>query len=171
MSSWPNIAESMIGGGFESTVRRMDETQPADSTFSEQLAGLWSSSLESEMERISRRLSGLLLQILFNLPALAILGYTGWITVQRFLLGSYLTFDFFLHALWTIGIVLLLSFFLFQGCLGLFSGPERILRRSFKHIQQELDPLLQVSENPLFRQMEMVVALGLQRDFRDKTGG
>jgi len=159
MSSWPNIAESMIGGGFDSTVRRMDESLPADSTFSEQFAGIWSSSLESEMERISRRLSGLLLQILFNLPALAILGYTGWITVQRFLLGSYLTFDFFLHALWTIGIVLLLSFFLFQICVRLVAGPERITRRAFEKMKCQADRIEGIRTNPVLEQLETILEL------------
>ena len=159
MSSWPNIAESMIGGGFESTVRRMDETLSANSAFSEQFAGIWSSSLESEMERISRRLSGLLLQILFNLPALAILGYTGWITVQRFLMGSYLTFDFFLHALWTIGIVLLLSFFLFQVCVRLAAGPERVTRRAFEKMKRQADRIEGITTNPVLEQLETILEL------------
>lgn len=159
MSNWPNIAESMIGGGFDSTVRRVDDALRADSTFSEQFAGLWSRSLESEMERISRRLSGLLLQILFNLPALAILGYTGWITVQRFLMGSYLAFDFFLHALWTIGIVLLLSFFLFQVSVRLAAGPERITRRAFEKLKRQADQLEGITTNPVLEQLELILEL------------
>ncbi len=159
MSNWPNVAESMIGGGFDSTVRRVDEALPADSTISEQFAGRWSSSLESEMERISRRLSGLLLQILFNLPALAILGYTGWITVQRFLMGSYLAFDFFLHALWTIGIVLLLSFFLFQVWVRLAAGPDRITRRAFEKMKRQADHLEGIKTHPVLEQLETLLEL------------
>ena len=159
MSNWPNIAESMVVGGFDSTVRRVDEALPGDSTFSEQFAGLWSSSLESEMERISRRLSGLPLQILFNLPALAVLGYTGWVTVHRFLLGSYLTFDFFLHALWTIGIVLLLSFFLFQVCVRLAAGPERISRRAFEKMKRQADQVEGITTNPVLEQLEIILEL------------
>jgi energy-coupling factor transporter ATP-binding protein EcfA2 len=159
MSNWPNIAESMIGGGFDSTVRRVDDALPADNTFGEKFAGLWSSSLESEMERISRRLSGLPLQILFNLPALAILGYTGWITVQRFLMGSYLAFDFFVHALWTIGIVLLLSFFLFQVCVRLGASPERVTRRAFEKMKRQADQLEGITTNPVLEQLETVLEL------------
>jgi hypothetical protein len=159
MSNWPNIAESMIGGGFDSTVRRVEEALPADSMFSEQFTGLWNSSLESEMERISRRLSGLLLQILFNLPALAILGYTGWITVQRFLMGSYLAFDFFLHALWTIGIVLVLSFFLFQVCVRMAAGPDRITRRAFEKMKRRADHLEGITTHPVLEQLETILEL------------
>jgi GTPase SAR1 family protein len=167
MSNWPNIAESMIGGGFDSTVRRVDDVLPSDNTFSEKFAGLWSSSLESEMERISRRLSGLLLQILFNLPALAILGYTGWITVQRFLMGSYLAFDFFLHALWTIGIVLLLSFFLFQVCVRLAASPERVTRRAFEKMKRQADQLEGITTNPVLEQLESVLELDRMLDVRE----
>jgi hypothetical protein len=159
MSNWPNIAESMVGGGFDSAVRRVDDSLPADNTFGEHFAGLWSRSLESEMERISRRLSGLPLQIVFNLPALAILAYTGWITVQHFLLGSYLAFDFFLHALWTIGIVLLLSFFLFQVCVRLAAGPERITRRAFEKMKRQADQLEGITTNPVLEQLEIILEL------------
>jgi GTPase SAR1 family protein len=159
MSNWPNIAESMIGGGFDSTVRRVDDALPTDLTFSEKFAGLWSNSLDSEMERISQRLSGLLLQILFNLPALTILGYTGWITVQHFLMGSYLAVNFFLHALWTIGIVMLLSFFLFQVCVRLGASPERVTRRAFEKMKQQAEQIEGFTNSPVLEQLEMVLEL------------
>jgi len=159
MSNWPNIAESLIGGGFDSTVRRVDVALSDDNTFSEKFAGLWSHGLESEMERIARRLSGLLLQILLNLPVLAILGYTGWITVQRFLMGSYLAVDFFLHALWTIGIVLLLSFFFFQVCVRLAASPERVTRRTFEKMKRQADQLEGITTNPVLEQLETVLEL------------
>jgi GTPase SAR1 family protein len=159
MSNWPDIAESLIKGGFDSTVRRRIDVLPDDNTFSEKFAGLWRNSLEAEMERISRRLSGLLLQILFNLPALAILGYTGWITVQQFLRGSYLAVDFFLHALWTIGIVLLLSFFLFQVCVRLGAGAERVTRRAFEKMKRQADHLDDITTSPVLVQLETVIEL------------
>ena len=159
MSNWPDIAESLVGGGFDSTVRRVDFARSDDNTFSEKFAGLWNDGLESEMERIARRLSGLLLQILLNLPVLAILGYTGWITVQRFLMGSYLAFDFFLHALWTIGIVMLLSFFLFQVCVRLAASPERVTRRAFEKMKRQADQLEGITTNPVLDQLETVLEL------------
>ena len=159
MSNWPNIAESMIGGGFDTTVRRVDDALPSDITFSEKFAGLWSSSLDSEMERISRRLSGFLLQIFFNLPALAILGYTGWVTVQHFLRGSYLAVNFFLHALWTIGIVMLLSFFLFQVCVRLGASPERVTRRAFEKMKLQAEQIEGLTNSPVMEQLEMVLEL------------
>jgi hypothetical protein len=159
MSNWPDIAESLIGGGFDSAVRRVEDALPDGSIISEKFEGIWNNSLESEMERVARGLSGMLLQIVFNLPALAILGYTGWITVQRFLIGSYLSVDFFLHALWTIGIVLLLSFFLFQICVRLAASPERVTARAFDKMKRQADHLDGITTNPVLDQLETVIRL------------
>ena len=159
LSNWPDIAESLTAGGFDGSVRRGDDVLPAVDSFSEKFAGLWGDSLEGEMERISRRLSGILLQILFNLPALAVLGYTGWITVRRFLIGSYLAFDFFMHALWTIGIVLLLSFFLFQICVRLAAGSERVTARAFEKMKRRTDQFNERPPNPVLEQLETVLML------------
>ena len=95
---------------------------------------------------------------------MALLGHIGWLTSRHYLIGDYLSSDFFLHAFITAAIILFLSFFLFQGCVRLFSSPENILRHSFKNIQQQLDPLLQFSNNPLFRQLEMVMELKNEKD-------
>ena len=119
------------------------------------------------MERISRKLSGLVLQILFNLPALAVLGYPGWITVDRFLRGSYLSVDFFLHALWTIAIVMLLSFFLFQICVRLGASPERVTRRAFEKMKQQTDRLEGLATNPVLEQLETILDLDKMLAGRD----
>ncbi len=159
LSNWPDIAESLIVGGFDSSVRRGDDALPEVNSFSEKFAEIWRNSLEGEMERISRRLSVMLLQVIFNLPALAILGYTGWITVEQFLKGSYLVFDFFLHALWTIGVVLLFSFFLFQICVRLAAGPERVTTRAFEKMKRRADQFDGTAANPVLEQLEAILAL------------
>jgi len=159
LSSWPDIAESLVGGGFDSTVRRVEDALPDTGTFSDKLAGIWSSALDSEMERMARKLSGILLQFVLNLPMFAVLGYTGWITVQRFLQGSYLAGNFFLHALWTIGIILLLSFFLFQILIRLVASPERVTIKAFEKMKRQADQLDAFTTNPVLVQLEMVIEL------------
>ncbi len=159
MSSWPDIAESLVGGGFNSTVRRVEDALPDTGTFSDKLAGIWSSALDSEMERMARKLSGMLLQFVLNLPMFAVLGYTGWITVQRFLQGSYLAGNFFLHALWTIGIILLLSFFLFQILVRLVASPERVTIKAFEKMKRQADQLDAFTTNPVLAQLETVIEL------------
>jgi energy-coupling factor transporter ATP-binding protein EcfA2 len=159
MSNWPDIAESLIGGGFSGAVRRVEDALPAGETLNEKLAGIWSGTLESEIERVSRRLSGILLQIVFNLPAFGILGYSGWITVKGFLWGEYLAGAFFLHALWSIGIILLLSFFIFQACVRLAAGPERVTTRAFEKMKRQADQLDMMTPNPVQVQLETVIGL------------
>jgi GTPase SAR1 family protein len=159
LSHWPDIAESLIVGGFNSSVRRGEGAFQTIDAFGEKFAGLWGNSLENEMERVSRRLSGMPLQIFFNLPVLAVLGYTGWITVERFLMGSYLAFDFFVHALWTIGIVLLLSFFLFQICVRLAASPERVTTRAFEKMKRQAEQFDGTTASPVLEQLEAILAL------------
>jgi len=159
MSNWPDIAESLIGGGFNGAVRRVEDALPAGETLSEKLAGIWSGTLESEIERVSRRLSGILLQIVFNLPVFGILGYSGWITVKGFLWGEYLAGAFFLHAFWSIGIILLLSFFIFQACVRLAAGPERVTTQAFEKMKRQADQLDMMTPNPVLVQLETVIEL------------
>ena len=159
MSNWPDIAESLIGGGFSGAVRRVEDALPAGETLNEKLAGIWSGTLESEIERVSRRLSGILLQIVFNLPAFGILGYSGWITVKGFLWGEYLAGAFFLHALWSIGIILLLSFFIFQACVRLVAGPERVTAKAFEKMKRQVDQFDMMTPNPVQVQLDTVIEL------------
>ena len=82
-----------------------------DDGFKDRLATIWTETLEAEIERLTGKLSGMLLQIIFNIPVVSILGYCGWLTLQTFFEGSYLPSDFFMHAFWAIGIILVLQFF------------------------------------------------------------
>ena len=159
MSNWPDIAEALVGGGFDSAVRRVEDVLPDPGTFSDKLGQIWSSTLDSEMERMARKLSGMLLQMVLNLPMFAVLGYTGWITVQRFLQGSYLALNFFVHALWTIGIILLFSFFLFQILVRLVASPERVTAKAFEKLKRQADQFDTLATNPVLTQLETLIQL------------
>jgi len=169
LQRWPDIAEKLIQGGFQTHVRKVENIIPRQQDLSTTLADMWQQTLNKTLDRKSRIFSNFILQILFNLPILVLLGHVGWLTSRHYFAGDYLGSDFFLHAFITAAIILFMSFFLFQGCLRLFSGPERILRSSFRRIQHEVDPLLQLSQNPLFRQMEMVMELGKGKDEKQRT--
>ena len=167
LSNWPDIAESLVNGGFDSTVRRVDDAVPDTGAFNEKLGDIWSTTMEAEMERLARRLSGMLLQLVFNLPMVAALGYTGWITVQQFLVGSYLAGNFFLHAFWTIGIILLLSFFLLQVCVRLVASPERVTSRAFEKLKQQADQVDAFAASPVMEQLETLLELEAMLASRD----
>jgi energy-coupling factor transporter ATP-binding protein EcfA2 len=167
LSHWPDIAESLIVGGFNSAVRRVEETLPVGEALSEKLAGIWRTTLEAEIERISRSLSGTLLQALFNLPVFGMLGYSGWITVKGFLLGEYFAGAFFLHAFWSIGIILLLSFFLFQTCVRLAARPERLTSKAFEKMKRQTDHLDVTTTNPVLVQLDTLIELDAMLSSRD----
>jgi len=169
MSNWPDIAESLISGGFDSAVRRVEDALPETGTFSDKLGQLWSSTLDSEMERLARKLSGMLLQFGLNLPMFTVLGYTGWITVRRFLQGSYLAGNFFMHALWTIGIILLLSFFLFQILVRLVASPERVTTKAFEKLKRQADQFGAFTTNPVLAQLETLIELEAMLASRKST--
>ena len=163
LQSWPDIAEKLIQGGFQTRVRRAEDIIPQPQDLSATLNDVWQQALNTTLDQKAHIFSNFLLQILFNLPILILLGHVGWLTSRHYFAGDYLGSDFFLHAFITAAIVLFLSFFLFQGILRLFSGPERVLRRTFKQVLQEIDPLLMLSKNPLLRELEMVLELGMDR--------
>jgi hypothetical protein len=159
MKNWPDIAQALVQGRFESTVRRMEDAMAGSEDFGENISAIWSEALDQEIERVTRKLSGLLVQLLFNAPGVAILGYTGWLTVRGFLSGSYLSGDFFVHAFWVIAIVMLLSFFLLQICIRLIANARRISALAFEKLKNQIDQVDGVIMNPVRSQLQIVLDL------------
>jgi hypothetical protein len=91
---------------------------------------------------------------------LGVLGYAGWLTVIDFFSDHILPGDFFLHAFWTIMLVLLLSFFLLQGLIRLAVGRERLAERVFFRVQQAVEGRTGVSKNPVWREAKTILGLG-----------
>jgi hypothetical protein len=120
------------------------------------LARIWSDALEKELSDAGRRLSNGLLQLVFNLPVLGVLGYVGWLTALNFFTGNILSSDFFLHAFWTIVLVLFLSFFLLQGVIRLAAGKEKLVELVFDGVQRSLDGEGPIEESPVWRQVRMI---------------
>lgn len=159
MQNWPDIAETLVKGHFADDVRRIEDALAAGTAVSEKLALLWVETLDAEIERVTRRLSGFFLQLLFNTPGIAVLGYSGWVTVKTFFDGRYLATDYFLHAFWAVAIVLLMSFFLLQACIRLTAGSERLGRRVFAKLKGQVDQLEDLPISPLKLQLEKVLGL------------
>ena len=136
LTQWPDIAGMLVNGGFDPAVRALESIDPAHDDVGQALDQLWSDALDAQIHRFAGGLSHFLLQVLFNLPAVALMGYVGWLTAWGFLNGQYLTSDFFLHAVLTIAIVLLLSFFLLQATIRLVVGKDRIQGRAFGAMQK-----------------------------------
>jgi len=159
LESWPDIARSLVQGGFDSSVRKVEDALSGTDGFEQKLAAIWSGTLDGQIERLTAKLSGLLVQVFFNLPAVGILGYCGWLTLESFFTGEYLSGDFFMHAFWAIGLVLFLSFFLLQLCIRAVASTNRITARAFEKLKRQLDHLEELNQNPVKAQLDTVLAL------------
>ncbi len=137
LSAWPDIAALLIQAGFDPAVRRLDRLEQQDDAMGRTLDSLWSEALDTQINRCAANLSHLVLQLIFNLPGIALMGYVGWLTAKGFFTANYLSSDFFLHALLTIAIVMLLCFFLLQGLVRLVVGKDRMQRRAFDAMGQQ----------------------------------
>ena len=159
LENWPGIARSMVRGGFDGSIRKVADALGGTEGFEDRLAAIWTEALDAELERLSARLSGFRLQTLFNLPAVGFLGYCGWLTLQTFFNGRYLSGDFFMHAFWAIGLILFLSFFILQLCIRAAASSGRITRRAFENLKGQLDHLNALNQNPLKSQLETILNL------------
>ena len=148
-----------IEQGQRPTTVTVEDALTGTEGFEHRLAVIWADTLDAELERLTAKLSGLLLQTLFNLPAVGFLGYCGWLTLQTFFSGSYLSGDFFMHAFWAIGLILFLSFFLLQLCIRAAASSGRITGRAFENLKGQLDHLNALNRNPLKSQLETILNL------------
>jgi GTPase SAR1 family protein len=161
LQEWPDIAESLVNARFDTRVRKIENVISDNHTLNQDLNSLWSDALDHTMETASQNLSSLILQILFNLPVIGILGHVGWITARDYFTGQYLSSDFFLHAFLTIAITLFLSFFMFQGCVRLAAGPERITRKAFEKMKHQVEQFQPISMNPVGEQIDILLGMAL----------
>jgi hypothetical protein len=90
----------------------------------------------------------------------------GWLTASRFFRGEILAGDFFLHALVTVAIIMLLTFFLLQGLVRLSAGQRRLLAKAFERLQARADKAHILMAGPLADQVRLVLRLAGDR----KTG-
>lgn len=156
LKKWPDITNILVKGGFDSSVRQIDEFGANYREIGNDMTGIWSSCLEGEIETIAQKLSGPVLQFIFNGPVLGILTYAGWLTAEAFFKGRILSSDFFLHAFLTIIIILFLSFFILQGLIRLIAGKDKISKKAFNKVNNQLQtyqPLISGSVNEQITQI------------------
>lgn len=156
---WPDAAEMLVRGRFDSSVRDGGATTASVERFAERFSFLWAEAVNAEIDRIPRRLSIFWLQVLLNAPVVGLLGYAGWITIVSFFSGSYLSGDFFLHALWAIVITLLLSFSLLQAIIRVSLNSKRIAGRALDRLKRDLQPLEGLAQAPLRVQLQAVLRM------------
>jgi GTPase SAR1 family protein len=112
--AWPDLAGRLIALGFSHEVRRSSLVLRDEKELQLTLVSSWKRTLEEEMDRRVAKISSFFLQLIFNLPTLAIMGLFAYQSVKSFFLQQTLTSAYFLHAGVSIVMVVLLSFFLLQ---------------------------------------------------------
>lgn len=156
---WPDAAEMLVRGRFDSSVRDGGATAASVERFAERFSSLWAEAVNAEINRIPRRLSVFWLQVLLNAPVVGLMGYAGWITIVSFFSGNYLSGDFFLHALWAIVIALLLSFSLLQAIIRVSLNSKRIAGRALDRLKRDQQPLEGLAQTPLRVQLQAVLRM------------
>jgi energy-coupling factor transporter ATP-binding protein EcfA2 len=165
MKAWPNIAKLLVKSRCNGDVQQVDLALPDFEKLKETLSLLWQDALSDTIDTAARKLSHGFLQLLFNIPTLAILGYTAWLTLQAFYQGNYLSSDFFLHAFLTIGIILFFCFFIFQAIVRIAAGGDRVISKTFESVKSHLEMYQPVSMNPVETQIATILELARMEDF------
>jgi len=135
---WPQISDRLTAAGFLPAVRSFSTVVPEQGPFARRLSSSWRSALETVMDRRAAALSGFLLQLLFNLPTLALMTLFGYRSVEGFLLNRVLPSGYFLHASVSIALVWLLSFVLLQVVVRFGSG-KGLFKKAFDSLLKDLD--------------------------------
>ncbi|MGB8720949.1 MAG: GTPase [Desulfobacterales bacterium] len=162
LKRWPEIAELLVRGRFAPEVRDIARVLPEPGDLAAELGARWNGALERSLETAAAKLSGFVLQVLFNLPIVALLGHVGWITARNYFSGNYLPGDFFLHAFITVLIALLLAFFFFQVLTRATASPDRLAQRAFQGLQQQAADFMPLGDTALTRQILSVLALSAE---------
>ncbi len=156
---WGDMAAALVKGRFDPWVWKVDTLLQQRAALEDYFSFLWDSALETEIQRTCNRLSGVFLQLLFNLPGLGILGYAAWVTVNDFIRGRILPFDFFLHALFAVGVILLLSFFAYQALVRFAATKHRLEARALETARRMAAAEGRLQESPLVDQITAVLSL------------
>ena len=162
LKRWPEISELLIRGRFEKDIRNpkkfIFETKELNA-----LSAMWQETLDTTIDGTAKTFSHLILQILLNLPTVGLLAHAAWLTARHYFSADYLSSDFFMHAFLTIAIVLMLSFFLFQGILRVGAGSDRLMEKAFNRVKMQIDPFQQILLNPAFEQIDALLGFKSSR--------
>ncbi len=157
---WPDIARQLVELGFNPTVRDVTAVIPDDRDLTRHLTSSWEATFESVLDRRAAALSGFLLQFLFNLPTLALMGMFAYQSVKSYLLQQTLPSGYFLHAGISILLVWILSFVLLQ-ILVRFAGGSGLLNRAFGILVKEIQTGDKAGRSTaLIREIDTILKLG-----------
>lgn len=159
MRNWPDIAGVLVTCRFDAGVKEVEAVIREQKDLGLMLSQIWSEALYGEVELAGKRLSNPFLQFIFNMPVIVIMGYAGWLTTSNFFTGNVLPSNFFLHAFWTIALVLFLCFFIFQVLVRLMAGRGKLVARAFESLGDQTKNLRPLSKSMAAQQIKALLDL------------
>jgi GTPase SAR1 family protein len=156
---WPAITAELARGRFEQSAGRDFDAPRAGAGCEEALGRHWGAALQHAAAGTARRLSHPLLQLALNLPVLALLLQTGWVTVRDFWTGAYRSLDFFLHAFLALAALLVAMFFVFQLLVRFSAAPRRLTRQALARLGRQADGTWDLEPSALAQELQRVLAL------------
>jgi GTPase SAR1 family protein len=159
LKQWPAIAEAMIKGRFDYSVRNPETADKDNESIIQTISSLWLDALDESILKTANRFSGFFLQLIFNIPTLGILCHAAYLTTTHYFAGNYFSTEFFIHAFLTMIIILFLSFFILQALIRIFGGTRQITNRTFHLMKSRLETWPGTVSNPLINQIQSVLVL------------
>jgi energy-coupling factor transporter ATP-binding protein EcfA2 len=111
---WPPVADLLVRGGFDPTVRQADAWGQWVRERARVEVERWSEALTAHLDALAQRLSAWPLQVVLNAPSLGLIGWIAYDVLARFWQGRYLPADYFRHAGIAVLLTWALSFLVFQ---------------------------------------------------------
>jgi len=157
----------MTTGEASAAGRQLQEE--ADLTpFTHKFPQLWNAAIESTADRLRMLLCNFLVQILFNIPPLAIVGWTAWGSFSKFVHNDSLSMEYYVTALVLLCAVLFCELWLFRSLASLI-GRGLVLKR-LRNARGELsESLFQTKADQVTLARGLVRELGRIRSELDQV--
>lgn len=114
--------------GEASAAGRQQQEEADLAPFTHKFPQLWNAAIEGTADRLRMLLCNFLVQILFNIPPLAIVGWTAWGSFSKFVRNDSLSMEYYVTALVLLCAVLFCELWLFRS-LASFIGRGLVLKR------------------------------------------
>jgi tRNA U34 5-carboxymethylaminomethyl modifying GTPase MnmE/TrmE len=159
LKQWPVIAEAMIKGRFDYSVRNPETTGKDNEAIIQAISSLWLDALDESILKTANRFSGFFIQLIFNIPTLGILCHAAYLSTIHYFAGDYFSTEFFIHAFLTMIIILFLSFFILQALIRIFGKTRQINSRTLHLIKSRVETWPGNVSNPLINHIQSVLIL------------
>ena len=136
---WSAVAEPLIEEvGFDSSIRSADQVFGNEDSARALIGNTWENAMSAAVEKGAQRLSRAWIQLLLNIPVVALLIFISWQVVWNFVHGNIFSGEYFLHALATVLLVSIVTFMIMQALAVRIRG-QRLLAKAFETLMASVE--------------------------------